>query len=32
MAMDRKVRIPFEPNWFSADSSDVPETKYGKKS
>jgi predicted dehydrogenase len=31
MAMDRKVRIEFEDNWFNADSGDVPETKYGKK-
>jgi predicted dehydrogenase len=31
MAMDKKVRIEFEDNWFSGDSADVPETKYGKK-
>ena len=31
MAMDRGVRIPFEPAWFDPDKPDVPETKYGKK-
>jgi predicted dehydrogenase len=31
MAMDRGVRIPFEPAWFEADKPDVPETKWGKK-
>ncbi|HJZ58898.1 MAG TPA: Gfo/Idh/MocA family oxidoreductase [Gemmataceae bacterium] len=30
MAMDKKVRIEFDPNWFDTDKPDVPETKYGK--
>ena len=30
MAMDKKQRIAFEPNWFLGDKTDVPETKYGK--
>lgn len=30
MAMDKRVRIEFDPKWFQADTPDVPETKYGK--
>ncbi len=30
MAMDRRVRIEFDPKWFKAEDADVPETKYGK--
>ena len=30
MAMDKKTRIVFEPEWFEVDSASVPETKYGK--
>jgi predicted dehydrogenase len=30
MAMDKKVRIPFEPDWFEADADAVPEAEYGK--
>jgi hypothetical protein len=30
MAMDKRQRIAFEPNWFAGDKTDVPETKYGK--
>ena len=30
MAMDKRVRIEFDPKWFQADAPDVPETKYGK--
>jgi hypothetical protein len=30
MAMDKRVRIEFDENWFKADSPEVPETKYGK--
>lgn len=30
MAMDKKQRIEFDPAWFDADKSEVPETKYGK--
>ena len=29
MAMDKRVRIEFDPKWFQADTPDVPETKYG---
>jgi predicted dehydrogenase len=32
MAMDKRQRIAFEPNWFLGDKTDVPETKYGKQS
>jgi predicted dehydrogenase len=31
MAIAGRNRIDFEPNWFSPDSPDVPETKYEKK-
>ncbi len=30
MAMDKKVRIEFDPKWFEPESPEVPETKYGK--
>ena len=30
MAMDKRQRIAFEPNWFLGDKTEVPETKYGK--
>jgi predicted dehydrogenase len=30
MAMDKRVRIEFDPKWFDAAAPDVPETKYGK--
>ena len=31
MAMDKKTRIPFEPDWFDADAAGVPETEFGRK-
>ena len=31
MAMDKKQRIAFEPDWFDADSAAVPETEFGRK-
>jgi predicted dehydrogenase len=30
MAMDKKTRITFDPKWFEVESTEVPETKYGK--
>jgi predicted dehydrogenase len=30
MAMDKRVRIEFDPKWFDPTSPEVPETKYGK--
>ncbi len=30
MAMDKRVRIEFDPKWFDTSAPDVPETKYGK--
>lgn len=30
MAMDKRVRIEFDPKWFDTAAPDVPETKYGK--